>query len=378
MLLPVDLERFWQDNAVALRDPFSPTNPQAPMTLTTTEGCLWEELGMPPDPRYYRDPDVHVRLNRLYNDKAEEIVGKRILPEFFIPPEHQLPRPKRIEEIFGSPIVSIPGSEDIGGADWVVESIHTLRDLEERMEYVSSLNLAEVVFPEGFFEALHRLRTEYGQDPKLGGGIRGPVTAAMSICGVENVILWLMDHPVVMERFRDLLAEKIVELCTLLRRATDAPMRGFAFADDQCALLNPRLYERFGLPILEYVFSVFCPDEEDYRYQHSDSEMTHLLPLLARCRLHGCNFGPTVRPEAIRAAMPKTVIYGCLAPFTFSRGTPQEIAEAVARDIRAVGYDGGLVVDTAGSVNPGSRLEGLRAAMHAIQTLGQCPRGWLA
>ena len=370
-LFPVDLARFWRDNEASLGRPFSTDKPQVPMTLRTTEGCLWQELGLEPDPRYYVDPEVHIRLNRLYNDKAEEIVGLRILPETFVPPEHQLPRPLRIEEIFGSQIRTVPGSEEIDGADWVMESIHSLRDLEERMEYVRSLRLEDIVLPPGFFPALERLRTQYNQSPRLGMHIRGPVTAAMSLCGVENVIFWLVDCPQVMERFRDLLAEKIIELCTLLRRATGAPMTGFSFADDNCAMLNAPLYERFGLPILQRVFAVFSPHEEDWRYQHSDSEMTHLLPLLARVHLHGANFGPTVRPELIRRAMPRTVIHGQLAPFTFSRGTPQEIAQAVRRDIEAVGADGGLVVTTAGGVNPGSKLAGLRAVMYAIQTWGR-------
>ena len=41
------------------------------------------------------------------------------------------------------------------------------------------------------------------------------------------------------------------------------------------------------------------------------------------------------------------------------------------RDIEVVGADGGLVVTTAGSVNPGSKLAGLRAAMYAIQRYGR-------
>lgn len=370
-LLPVDLERFWADNAQALRNPFAGGNVQAAMTLTTTEGCLWAELGLDEDPRYYQDAAYHAELNRRYNDRAEEIVGRRLLPEQIVPPEHELPRPLRIEEVFGSQIVRVEGSGAIGEADWVLPSVHTIAQLEERIEQVAALRLDEVVLPEGFYPALQRLRTQYGLDPKLGGHIRGPVTAAMSICGVENLIMWLYDYPEVMERFRDLFAAKIVELCTLLRRATDASMRGFAFADDNCAMLNARLYERFGLPILQHVFSVFSPAEGDYRYQHSDSDMAHLLPLLARCELTGCNLGPTVRPGLIRRHMPRTLIYGQLPPFTFSRGTPAEIAAAVASDIREVGHDGGLVVDTAGSVNPGSTLAGLRGAMHAIQTLGR-------
>ena len=326
---------------------------------------------MPMDPRYYQDPEIHVRLNRMYNDKAEEIVGRRMLPETFIPPEDDLPRPLRIEEILGSTITTIPGSEEINGADWVRESVHSVRELEERIEHVRSLNLRHVIFPPGFFEGLERLRTRYGVEPRLGMGIRGPVTAAMSVCGVENVIYWIMDSPEVMDRFRDLLADMIIEHSTLLREATGAPMRGFGFSDDNCAMLNPAMYERFGLPILERVFAVFCPDEGDRRYQHSDSEMTHLLPLLNRVRLHGANFGPTVRPEVIRREMPRTVIHGQLPPFTFSRGTPEEIYLAVRRDIEAVGADGGLVATTAGSVNPGSKLEGLRAVMYAIQQHGR-------
>jgi uroporphyrinogen decarboxylase len=371
MLYSVDTERFWTDNEASLGKPFSTDRPQVPMALRTTEGCIWEELGMEPDLRYYEDPEVHIRLNALYNEKAQEIVGRKMLRETFVPPEHQLPRPMRIEEIFGSEIRTIAGSETIGSADWVVESVHSIRQLEERLEYVASLDLSAIVFPEGFQEALERLRTQYGRDPKLGGGIRGPVTAAMSICGVENVVLWLIDAPEVMDRFRDLLAAKIIELCTLLREATDAPMTGFGFSDDNCAMLNPPLYERFGLPILKRVFSVFSPDEEDRRNQHSDSAMGHLMPLLNRVGLGSANFGPTIRPAEIRAAMPRTVIYGQLPPFTFSRGTPQEIAEAVQRDIEEVAADGGLVVTTAGSVNPGSKLEGLRAAMYAIQTHGR-------
>ncbi len=123
--------------------------------------------------------------------------------------------------------------------------------------------------------------------------------------------------------------------------------------------------------MLQEIFRVFSPQLDDIRYQHSDSEMTHLLPCLSRVHLTGCNFGPTVRPEVIRKAMPGTVIYGQLPPFTFSRGTPEEIAQAVQRDIEAVGADGGLVVEAAGMVNPGSRLAGLRAAMYAIQTWGR-------
>ena len=48
-----------------------------------------------------------------------------------------------------------------------------------------------------------------------------------------------------------------------------------------------------------------APAPGDYRYQHSDSAMGHLLPLLADFDLTGCNFGPTVTVREIRKYMPR-------------------------------------------------------------------------
>ena len=99
--------------------------------------------------------------------------------------------------------------------------------------------------------------------------------------------------------------------------------------------------------------------------------MGHLMPLLHEVGLKGANFGPTVPAAEIREKMPNTVIYGQLAPWTFARGTDEEVAAEVRRDIETAGADGGLVIATAGSINAGSRLSGLRAAMSVIQNEGR-------
>ena len=40
MLRDVDLDRFWADNDVALRDPFAPDIPQFPLGIAMFTGCL--------------------------------------------------------------------------------------------------------------------------------------------------------------------------------------------------------------------------------------------------------------------------------------------------------------------------------------------------
>ena len=75
----------------------------------------------------------------------------------------------------------------------------------------------------------------------------------------------------------------------------------------------------------------------------------------------------------IREHMPKTRINGCLAPFTFMRNDTGQIIAEVKRDCEAIKRAGtkGLFYTTAGSINHGSTLEGMRAVMYAIQKYGR-------
>ena len=62
----------------------------------------------------------------------------------------------------------------------------------------------------------------------------------------------------------------------------------------------------FGYPILKKVFDHCAANEGDWRHQHSDSAMEHILPILGRLNLTSCNFGPTVTVDKIRKYMKNT------------------------------------------------------------------------
>jgi uroporphyrinogen decarboxylase len=107
------------------------------------------------------------------------------------------------------------------------------------------------------------------------------------------------------------------------------------------------------------------------RYQHSDSAMAHLLPILGRLNLTGCNFGPTVLVDQIRKYMPKTRIDACLAPFTFMNNDQESIIKEVKRDCEMAREHRGLNLSTAGSINNGSLLTSMLTVMYAIQNYGR-------
>jgi uroporphyrinogen decarboxylase len=349
-LAPVDLERFWADQAVAIADPFGPHIPQVPLGIRMSHECVFAELGIPETPaHWYRlvhDGAWRAELCRAYNDKAEKIVGRRLLDET-VPPPPPDPPPKQLHDIFEAKNVWQNESY------WLQQSAHNEDELQRLLDRVDKRldNLADFLVPA----------------PKAYRFQRGPVTFATSIYGAENLLYLILDNPDLAGRFRDTILRAMLEMA----RVTHTEPRGFQFNDDNCYLLTPEMYEFFAFPILKTIFDKYAPAPRHRRYQHSDSAMGHLLPILARLNFTGVNFGPTLTVAEIRRHMPRTVIDGQLAPFTFSRNEEEKIVAEFLRDFEQAREQRGLVFTTAGSVNNGSRLTGLRLIMAAIQRYGR-------
>lgn len=372
-LAPVDLERFWADQEIAVQDPFGAHIPQAPLGVLMSGECVYDELGIAEDYwRYDHDVEWRTELNRAYNDRAERIVGRRLLPERFGDPALQYPPTKGLHDIFEAE------NEWIGWSWWLKQSAHTrdeLRALLDRVEErLEGDNLRRFLLPENWDEERDRLQA-LGVPPPLYRGQRGPVTFAMSVFGAENLIYLIDDEPDLAIRYRDAILRAILGIARVLdEEAGMTPQtspRGFYWCDDNCCLLNPRMYELFGYPILEGVFDVYAPGPHDLRGQHSDSPMAHLLPVLGRLNLTSVNFGPTVRVAEIREHCPRAVVYGQLAPFTLSRNEERNIVLEFLRDFEQARERRGLCFATAGSINNGSRLTGMRLIMSAIQHFGR-------
>ncbi|NLF28034.1 MAG: hypothetical protein GX592_09065 [Clostridiales bacterium] len=375
MKYEVDIDRFWADDALAHRDNcFSPLAPQAALGIRMSNECVFAELGEPGNEWLDTPGERRIDLNRRYNDLAEKTVGIRLLQEDLPPEDSVFPAVRGIHEIFGGEYVVA------GESRWLEAVAGTPAELEkvlDRAERIIRGDLRSFMLPEGWDETKRRIYEQYGKKPGLFRGIRGPVTLAMSLYGVENLIYLLYDRTELALRFRDLISDALMGMAGVMdAEAGYTPENrpsGFHFNDDNCCMLTPELYEIFGYPILKRAFETYSPAPDDTRFQHSDSAMGHLLPLLGRLDLTGCNFGPTVQVREIRKHLPHARIDGQLAPFTFMRNNPEEIIAEVRRDCDQIRESGarGLNIATAGSINGGSSLESMRVVMHAIQTYGR-------
>jgi len=367
--LHVDLAQFWKDDKLAHEDNcFSVNAPQVALGLRMSEECVLAEFGEELDNPLWMRPERKRRtlLNKRYNDKAEKIVGIRLLPEDFPPDEYEFPETKRIGEVFGGRYSLHDGSE------WLDSDIKTYNQLERKLDEVDRLNLRDFILPVDWDVRCRFLYENFGIKPPPLCGVRGPITLACSLLGVENFIFLLYEEPELAERFSKTIADTIIGIAEIMEEESGATLPGFEFYDDNCCMLNIDLYESFGYPILKKVFDRFAPESHHTRFQHSDSAMEHLLPVLGKLNFTGVNFGPTVTVDKIRPHLPKARIDGCLSPRTFMKDDRAGIIADVKRDCEmAKQYGRGVNITTAGSINYGSMLEGMRTVMWAICEYGR-------
>lgn len=370
-LAPVDLEKFWADNGVSRANVWGKDIPQFPLGIGMSHECVFAELGLEEDiDRYNSDAQWRGELHKAYNAKALEIVGRKLLPEPkegpADPPQPGYPPRQGLEALFEA------HNEWHAGSWWLMQSAHDEEELKGLLDRVEDriANIRSFALPDGWDEAKARLMLQ-GIKPGLYRGQRGPITFAASVYGVENLLFLIMTNPDLAGRFRDAIKNGMLAIARLTDEEAgytpeDAP-HGFMLADDNCYLLNREMYEFFGYPILKAIFDRYCPNPGDSRYQHSDSPMGHLLPIFGKLKMTGVNFGPTVMINKIREHIPGAQIDGQLAPFTFSRNEEEKIVAETLRDYEFSREKRGVNFSTAGSINNGSMLTGLRLIMSTIQ-----------
>ena len=370
-LAPLDVERFWEDDARAHEGPWAADCPQVPLGIRMSRECLFAELGLEED--WYRlthDPAYTVMHAKPYNDLSEQIVGRRLLSEAPVDPVPHMPSVKGLHDVFEAK------NEWRDESYWLMQSADTPDELEALLDRVEGRlsDLRAFLLPPDWEEGKRQALAHGGNVP-LYRSQRGPVTFAMSVYGLENLIFLIMDRPDLAGRFRDLILKTMLERARILDEEAghtpETAPHGFYWADDNCAMLNAEMYEFFGYPVLKGMFDRYSPDPGDGRGQHSDSDMEHLLPVLARLDMTSTNFGPTVMVDRIREHLPRALISGQLAPFTFSRNEEENIVAEFIRDFERARDKRGLMFSTAGSINNGSRLTGMRLIMAAIQEYGR-------
>ena len=350
----LDTAAFWAENDLCQE--FTTAKPRCPLSFSPDDHWIFEFAPVSSTLRYYQDKAYRDDLHRQVNRVTQEYVGKTFFDE-----DTWQHSPKRIENLFGCEFLYLEDS-----TPWLTPETGDPDEFARILDRAEATDLATWSLPDAFLREWEERERTGKPLPKLGTGSRGPATIITSIIHPETAFYWMYDHPDLMARLRDVLAEKMVEFNRILRHFSGNTEAGWWITDDNSALFSPDLYHTYCYPVLERVLNALAPGNAR-RYQHSDSAMGHLLDQQYALGIRDVNYGPTVDAALIRQQMPDAWIQGQLPPFLLRNGGPEEIRARIIEDFHKAGASGGMNVTTAGSLAAGTGVGRMRWMMQVVQ-----------
>jgi uroporphyrinogen decarboxylase len=350
----LDPQAFWDENDVC--EIFTAHKPRCALSFSPDDHWLFEFMQVPSTLRYYQDKAYRDQLHHEANQVTQRYVGKDFFDE-----DTWVSSPKRIENLFGSEFAYTEGA-----TPWLTHATNDPDEFAKVLDRAEATDMAHWALPEEFLREWEEHKAAGKPLPQLGAGSRGPATIMTSVLQPETVFYWIYDHPQLMQRFRDSLARKMVELNQVLRAFSGNTQPGWWITDDNSALFNRKLYREYCVPVLKKVLDAMAP-HGSRRYQHSDSAMGHLLDDQRELGINSVNYGPEVDAALIRTKMPDAIVNGHTPPFVLRNGSPDEIKARVISDFQKAGETGGLIVTTAGSLAAGTGVGRMRWFMQLVQ-----------
>lgn len=355
-----DFERFWQQNDWNLQN-FDNKN-MIPVTLSFDDHYLQELVGPFSTLEYYNNHEYRVNIHKKANEILYNALGRKFYPEDIYPE----PNPIRFEIIMGANYKITEGS-----TPWFESSVEEISDVKRLIERYQKIDIKEEILKDNLLERKEEYEKKTNKKIKWGQYTRGPATIATSVIGTTNLCIFMIEEDDVIEEFYDILGVKLTEYLKTIRELSDNNSNSIALLDDDCFLFSPKLYEKFCAPVLERLFNTFAPNPNDRRFQHSDSDMGHLMVILYQLGVNAVNFGPKIHPLDIRKAMPNARIHGQIPPFTLRNGTQQEIIDTIKRDMEVALIDGNFIATTAGSIAAGTPIENITTFIKAVCEFGK-------
>lgn len=359
------LDRFWAENALCQKR-FSTDKPRVPVSIGLNEDWVKHEAGVTDHRRFHTDFAYQQAMRAKAGEVALRELGVHLGPAVNLGSVTNT-------AIYGGEVVY---PENAG--PWLLESIEDpTRDVPRLIREMSRVDVLKRGVVPIMLEWRQRILEEYGVELHFGTGCHGLATLGSIICGTTNFIYWLYDYPDKMDALMQLFYEVNLEYMVRLREATGAPMRGMGMGNDNVAFLTPDLYRKYCLDRERAWYDYFSEPGVENRSFHSDSDNTHMLCVLSELELSDVNLGPNVDVAVIRRHLPNAVIHGQMPPFLLREGTPAAVMARARADIEKVAGDGGMVLDSAGSINDGTPHENIRAMMRAAELFGRYERGEL-
>jgi MtaA/CmuA family methyltransferase len=245
--------------------------------------------------------------------------------------------------------------------EFVAEGVpKCLNQLIKTKDDVKSLRNPEVMVSVRTLDRIHAAQELYkllkGSIPII-GWIEGQLAEACSLCGVENMLIYLMTDP----DFVNLILDK----CTITakdfaRAQIEAGCDIIGIGDAICSQIDSTLYEIFVVPrhieLFEYIHSLGAKVK-----LHICGDITHLIPAIAREGADIVDFDWQVNlPNAHRILGPKTILCGNINPLHIYSHHSQEV-EYECNELIRVMKDIPYILSAGCEIPVGTPVENIKA-----------------
>ena len=353
----IDYKEFWEINKACMdiKGPIA----RVPVDLYLNGDWICEHLGLD-CVRYYTDYEYQRDMRLECSKITEREFGYIIQPEID----------------FGVILdASIYGGEPMYRDKATPVLTHAIEDPEEidvLIERMQSLNPLEKGLVPLFLEWRDYIDRDFGINVTYGGALKGCATMMGQILGVTNFLTWISTDPEQIAKLIDCWYDTSVLYLEAIRNVTGFVSDGkFSIYSDVAGMLSPSLYNEFIKEKERMLYERFAGNPGDQRYYHADYHMMHLLPSLREIGVNQLNIDPYVDCAQILNIIPDAVIYGQIPPTEILLyGTPEQVRQNVKKDIADAGVTRNLIVCTAGSINPGTNFENIRAICEAVKEYG--------
>jgi uroporphyrinogen decarboxylase len=196
--------------------------------------------------------------------------------------------------------------------------------------------------------------------------------------GMENLLLDYYDDP----RLAHELAEMVIDYkIRLMRRAiregADAVVSGDDYANQHGTVMSPQHFRQFVLPYLKR--SIDAAHDEGVPFiKHTDGNIWDILDDLVQAGIDaldpiepaaGMDIGEVKAKYGDRIA----VIGNVDCSFVLTRGTVEEVEEAVKETIAKASPGGGHILASSNSIHPAVKPENYKAMVEAARKFGRYP-----
>lgn len=196
--------------------------------------------------------------------------------------------------------------------------------------------------------------------------------------GMENLLLDYYDNP----RLAHELAEMVIDYkIRLMRRAiregADAVVSGDDYANQHGMVMSPQHFRQFVLPYLKR--SIDAAHDEGVPFiKHTDGNIWAILDDLVQAGIDaldpiepaaGMDIGEVKAKYGDRIA----VIGNVDCSFVLTRGTVEEVEEAVKETIAKASPGGGHILASSNSIHPAVKPENYKAMVEAARKFGRYP-----